>query len=464
MHAVCRFPFPALTWREELEDDIVAKPNYFATMKNFALQLASEDWMVLEFSQLGFIGKMFQAPDLNFIVEFIFMFYKEKPIDWLLDHILWVKVCNPEKDAKHCERQKSSLRVRFRPSLFQHVGLHSSLAGKIQKLTDKDFLKPLLHKMHVNPPAEVSTSMKVYQGHTLEKTYLGEDFFWAITPKAGDYMLFKFDRPVSIERFLFRSGNPEHPGDKMQNTTVEILPVSETGLQTKEMYKRTEDRFYRIEGNDLEYRTVIRDFVSWSELNQLQLNTSKTKEMIINVQKKTSHFTPVNIQGADIELVDSYKFLGVHLNNKLDWSVNTHALYKKGQSRLHLLRRLRSFGVCRTLLRTFYDSVVASAIFYAVGCWRGGSTDRDRSRINRLIRRASSVLDGPLDSVEEVGERRMLAKLTSIMDNTSHPLHDTVGSLSSSFSRRLLHPRCKKERFRRSFIPTAVRLYNTCTT
>lgn len=42
---------------------------------------------------------MFQAPDLNLIVEFIFMFYKEKPIDWLLDHILWVKVCNPEKDA-----------------------------------------------------------------------------------------------------------------------------------------------------------------------------------------------------------------------------------------------------------------------------------------------------------------------------------------------------------------------------
>uniref|UniRef100_A0A7N6BAI7 Alpha-1,3-mannosyl-glycoprotein 4-beta-N-acetylglucosaminyltransferase A n=1 Tax=Anabas testudineus TaxID=64144 RepID=A0A7N6BAI7_ANATE len=244
----------------QLEDDIVAKPNYFATMKNFALQLSSEDWMILEFSQLGFIGKMFQAPDLNLIVEFIFMFYKEKPIDWLLDHILWVKVCNPEKDAKHCERQKSSLRVRFRPSLFQHVGLHSSLAGKIQKLTDKDFLKPLLHKMHVNPPAEVSTSMKVYQGHTLEKTYLGEDFFWAITPTAGDYILFKFDRPVSIERFLFRSGNQEHPGDKIENTTVEILParVGETPPQSPPTahplslslshtrYKRTEDRFYRI--------------------------------------------------------------------------------------------------------------------------------------------------------------------------------------------------------------------------
>lgn len=37
----------------------MAKPNYFATMKNFALQLSSEDWMILEFSQLGFIGKAF---------------------------------------------------------------------------------------------------------------------------------------------------------------------------------------------------------------------------------------------------------------------------------------------------------------------------------------------------------------------------------------------------------------------
>ncbi|XP_069826963.1 alpha-1,3-mannosyl-glycoprotein 4-beta-N-acetylglucosaminyltransferase A isoform X2 [Dendropsophus ebraccatus] len=232
----------------QLEDDIVAKQNYFSTIKNFALQLSNEEWMILEFSQLGFIGKMFQAPDITLIVEFILMFYKEKPIDWLLDHILWVKVCNPEKDAKHCDRQKSNLRIRFRPSLFQHVGLHSSLAGKIQKLTDKDFLKPLLHKIHVNPPAEVSTSLKVYQGHTLEKTYLGEDFFWAITPMAGDYVLFKFDKPMHVERYLFRSGNPEHPGDLLTNTTVEILPYQKDILdlrkETKD--KRLSDGFFRI--------------------------------------------------------------------------------------------------------------------------------------------------------------------------------------------------------------------------
>ncbi|XP_069747964.1 alpha-1,3-mannosyl-glycoprotein 4-beta-N-acetylglucosaminyltransferase A isoform X3 [Narcine bancroftii] len=236
----------------QLEDDIVAKDHYFSTMKNFALQLSSEDWMVLEFSQLGFIGKMFQSPDLNLIVEFILMFHKEKPIDWLLDHVLWVKVCNPEKDAKHCERQKSNIRIRFRPSLFQHVGLHSSLAGKIQKLTDKDFMKPLLHKMHVNPSAEVTTSLKVYQGHTLDKAYLGEDFFWGITPVAGDFLLFKFDKPLNVDRYLFHTGNTEHPGDLLMNTSVEVLPYKDLGSvllqETKELtYKRTEDGFYKIE-------------------------------------------------------------------------------------------------------------------------------------------------------------------------------------------------------------------------
>lgn len=36
--------------------------------------------------------------------------------------------------------------------------------------------------------------------------------------------------------------------------------------------------------------------------------------------------------------------LGVHLNNKLDWSENTDTLFKKWQSRLSLPRILRSFG------------------------------------------------------------------------------------------------------------------------
>ena len=42
----------------------------------------------------------------------------------------------------------------------------------------------------------------------------------------------------------------------------------------------------------------------------------------------------------DIEQVDSYKYLGVHLNNKLDWTHNMDKLYRKGQTRLCLLKRI----------------------------------------------------------------------------------------------------------------------------
>ncbi|XP_076744780.1 uncharacterized protein LOC143420432 isoform X3 [Maylandia zebra] len=145
---------------------------------------------------------------------------------------------------------------------------------------------------------------------------------------------------------------------------------------------------------------------------------------------------------------------------RLDWTHNSDALYRKGQSRLYLLRRLRSFGVEGPLLKTFYDSVVASAIFYGVVCWGGSISAGDRKRLNRLIRRASSVLGCPLDPVEVVSDRRTAAKLSSLMDNISHPMQQTVTALSSSFSGRLRHPRCGTERFRRSFLPTAVRLYN----
>ncbi|KAM4807703.1 alpha-1,3-mannosyl-glycoprotein 4-beta-N-acetylglucosaminyltransferase-like protein MGAT4D [Rhinophrynus dorsalis] len=215
---------PKGTYYLQLEDDVVAKPQFFQYLKNFAVQQISDEWMILEFSQLGFIGKMFKSKDLPFLTEFFLMFYKDKPIDWLLDHFLWVKVCNPEKDAKHCDRQKSSLRIRYRPSLFQHIGTHSSLAGKIQNLKDKDFDKKLLYKAHPNPPAKVSTTLKVYQQYNLEKAYIGQECFWTFSPVAGDSILFEFEQPQLVKGYLFKSGNIEHPGDKLFNTTVQVLP------------------------------------------------------------------------------------------------------------------------------------------------------------------------------------------------------------------------------------------------
>lgn len=113
------------------------------------------------------------------------------------------------------------------------------------------------------------------------------------------------------------------------------------------------------------------------------------------------------------------------------------------------------------MLNAFYHSIVESALFFAVSCWGSGMKAADEDRINKLLKKAGSVLGSNLDPVRAVAERRMLKRLLAIMDNPSHPLYDTVDSQRSVFSDCFILPQCSTERHRRSFLPTAMTLYNT---
>jgi len=164
-------------------------------------------------------------------------------------------------------------------------------------------------------------------------------------------------------------------------------------------------------------------------LSAVSKTQPKTKELVVDFRKQRTRPNPFSINGTEVDIVDEYKYLGVHIENKLDWTKNTEAVSKKGQSRLDFLRRLRSFNICRTMLQMFYHSVVSSVIFYAVVCWGSRLKAADANRLNKLVRKAGSVPGVELESFVEVSERRMLRKLLNIMDNTSHPLHAT-GTLS----------------------------------
>jgi len=122
----------------QMEDDVIAKPGYFAAMKAFAQNQTTDDWILLEFSRLGFIGKLFKTTDIPSVSQFFLMFYQTKPVDWLIDHYIFDRLCtfgNPQ----HCKQETQSARIRYKPSLFQHMGYQSSLLGKIQPLKDSDF-------------------------------------------------------------------------------------------------------------------------------------------------------------------------------------------------------------------------------------------------------------------------------------------------------------------------------------
>ncbi|KAI3376951.1 hypothetical protein L3Q82_000191 [Scortum barcoo] len=170
------------------------------------------------------------------------------------------------------------------------------------------------------------------------------------------------------------------PDIGVDDAVIYLLHTSLTHLEKAGSTKFSDDSAVVgliTDGDDREYRGLIQDFADWCLRNNLQINAGKTKELVVDFRRRShSPPAPVSIQGTDIDTVKSYKYLGVHLNDSLDWSDNTNALVKKGNSRLFLLRRLRSFGVQGPLLRTFYDSVVASAIFYGIVCWASSITDR----------------------------------------------------------------------------------------
>ena len=83
--------------------------------------------------------------------------------------------------------------------------------------------------------------------------------------------------------------------------------------------------------------------------------------------------------------MQSYKYLGLWLDNKLDWTTHSSHLYRKTQSRLYFLSRLQIFNICSKLLWMFYQSVVSS-ILYTVVCWGGSIYKKDTSRLDKLIR------------------------------------------------------------------------------
>ncbi|KAI4894740.1 hypothetical protein NFI96_006104 [Prochilodus magdalenae] len=98
-------------------------------------------------------------------------------------------------------------------------------------------------------------------------------------------------------------------------------------------------------GDEDEYRATVNDFVAWCKLNHLQLNVTKTKELVVDLRRDKAQVTPISIKGVSVDTVEDYKYLGVHIDNKLDWAKNTDALYKKDQSRLYFLRRLSRLRV-----------------------------------------------------------------------------------------------------------------------
>ncbi|KAI4900460.1 hypothetical protein NFI96_007343, partial [Prochilodus magdalenae] len=71
-------------------------------------------------------------------------------------------------------------------------------------------------------------------------------------------------------------------------------------------------------GQEAEYRNLVEDFVAWCHRNNLLLNTSETKEMVVDFRRARPLIQPVFIEGVEVDMVKTYRYLRLHLDERLD--------------------------------------------------------------------------------------------------------------------------------------------------
>ena len=112
------------------------------------------------------------------------------------------------------------------------------------------------------------------------------------------------------------------------------------------------------------------------------------------------------------------------MDNRLDWRHKTDAVYKKEQSRIYFWRKPRSFSVFSKMLHIVYMSLVESAVSSAVG-WGSSIMVID---LKRKKKNKASV--SVLGTILELIVQTILHKTKNILDNTEHPPHNRVSSVS----------------------------------
>lgn len=213
------------TYYVQLEDDVLTKAKFVKTMKDTALEWTAQkqEWLLIDFCQLGFIGKLFKTSSLPILVQFFLAFYDVKPVDWLLVDVVNIIACAPTITGAKCKEERDKMHIKYKPSLFQHIGTHSSLRGKVQSLKDKQFGKVALFTPHKNPPAAIETNIRHYKRYSISRAYRGESYYWGLVPQADDFITITLTPPVRLTAIKFVSGNVEHPHDKFVATDIEVL-------------------------------------------------------------------------------------------------------------------------------------------------------------------------------------------------------------------------------------------------
>uniref|UniRef100_A0A3B3C8D0 Reverse transcriptase domain-containing protein n=1 Tax=Oryzias melastigma TaxID=30732 RepID=A0A3B3C8D0_ORYME len=215
-------------------------------------------------------------------------------------------------------------------------------------------------------------------------------------------------------------------------------------------------------GDETHYRKEVDLLTTWCRDNNLQLNVSKTKEIVVDFQRGHTQHLPLIIDGTAVERVTSTKFLGLHISEDLSWTANTTSLAKKAQQRLYFLRKLKRSRASPSIMTMFYRGTIECIISSCITVWGGSCTVYNKRALQRIVNTASKTIGAPLPSLQDLYTTRLTRKALTIVRDVHHPAHNLFSLLPSG--RRYRSLRSRTTRLRNSFIHQAVRMLNSSQT
>lgn len=147
-----------------------------------------------------------------------------------------------------------------------------------------------------------------------------------------------------------------------------------------------------LQGQDSDHGQALPAFIKWCDDHFLDLNVSKTKELIIDFRQSQDTPRASTIHNEEVQIVDSYKYLGTMFESQLKFKENTELIVKQHQQGTHLMRKLRSFNVCDTILCNFYRSSIESLLTFSFICWFNGLSMKEKNSLNTVVKICSKII------------------------------------------------------------------------
>jgi hypothetical protein len=128
--------------------------------------------------------------------------------------------------------------------------------------------------------------------------------------------------------------------------------------------------------------------------------------------------------------VESFKFLDVHITDKLKWSTHTDSVVKKVQQRLFNLRILKKFGLSPKTLTSFYKCTIESILLGCIKAWYGNCTALNRKALQRVVWSAQRITGGKRPALQDTYSTQGHRKANKNIKDNNHqkplPVHTAI--------------------------------------